>query len=215
MASFEKDSGSFVDSGSSGNDGRALQRLLDELGRLPGIGPKSAQRIAYYLLESDVERSRRLAAAILDVKKQIHFCPICFNYATRETCDVCADGTRDQTTICVVSEPRDVSAVERTGSFHGLYHVLGGVISPMDKIGPEQLHVKELLGRLASAEVEEVILATNTDVEGEATATYLSRILKPLGVRVTRFAVGMSVGGEVELADELSLGRAIEDRREL
>lgn len=197
------------------NDGRALQRLLDELGRLPGIGPKSAQRIAYYLLESDAERARRLASAILDVKKQVHFCPVCFSYATRKTCDVCADHTRERNAICVVSEPRDVSAVERTGTYHGLYHVLGGVISPMDKVGPDQLHVKELLSRLASGEVEEVILATNTDVEGEATATYLSRIIKPLGVRVTRFAVGMSVGGEVELADELSLGRAIEDRREL
>lgn len=197
------------------NDGRALQRLLDELGRLPGIGPKSAQRIAYHILESDAEHARRLATAILDVKKQVHFCPVCFSYATRDTCDVCADNTRDRTTICVVSEPRDVSAVERTGSHRGLYHVLGGVISPMDKIGPDQLHVKELLTRLASGEVQEVILATNTDVEGEATATYLSRIIKPLGVRVTRFAVGMSVGGEVELADELSLGRAIEDRREL
>ena len=199
----------------TGNDGRALQRLLDELGRLPGIGPKSAQRIAYYLLECDAERSRRLATAILDVKKQVHFCPVCFSYATRDTCDVCADGTRDQTKICVVSEPRDVSAVERTGSYHGLYHVLGDVISPMDKIGPDQLHVKELLARLVSGEVEEIILATNTDVEGEATATYLSRMLKPMGVTVTRFAVGMSVGGEVELADELSLGRAIEDRREM
>lgn len=197
------------------NDGRALQRLLDELGRLPGIGPKSAQRIAYYLLESDAERARRLADAIVDVKRQVHFCPICFSYATNDTCAVCADATRDRTTICVVSEPRDVSAIERTGTFHGLYHVLGGVISPMDKVGPEQLHVKELLGRLASGEVEETILATNTDVEGETTATYLSRIMKPLGVRVTRFAVGMSVGGEVELADELSLGRAIEDRREM
>lgn len=203
------------DVGGGSNDGRALQRLLDELGRLPGIGPKSAQRIAYYLLESDAERARRLATAILDVKRQVHFCPICFSYATGDTCNVCADPSRDRTTICVVSEPRDVSAVERTGSHHGLYHVLGGVISPMDKIGPEQLHVKELLARLASGEVGEVILATNTDVEGEATATYLSRTIKPLGVRVTRFAVGMSVGGEVELADELSLGRAIEDRREL
>lgn len=207
--------GSTLTTDSGSNDGRALQRLLDELGRLPGIGPKSAQRIAYHILESDSEHARRLAMAILDVKKQVHFCPICFSYATRDTCDVCADHTRDRTTICVVSEPRDVSAVERTGSHRGLYHVLGGVISPMDKIGPDQLHIKELLTRLASGEVEEVILATNTDVEGEATATYLSRIIKPLGVRVTRFAVGMSVGGEVELADELSLGRAIEDRREL
>ncbi len=207
--------GAFEPDAPAGGDRRALQRLLDELGRLPGIGPKSAQRIAYYLLESDAERSRRLATAILDVKKQVHFCPVCFSYATGSTCDVCADSSRDQTMICVVSEPRDVSAVERTGTYHGLYHVLGGVISPMDKIGPDQLHVKELLGRLAVEEVQEVILATNTDVEGEATATYLSRIIKPLGVRVTRFAVGMSVGGEVELADELSLGRAIEDRREM
>ena len=201
--------------GPSSSDGRALQRLLDELGRLPGIGPKSAQRIAYYLLESDAERSRRLAEAILDVKKQVHFCPTCFSYATRDTCDICADSSRDRTTICVVSEPRDVQAVERTGSYRGLYHVLGGVISPMDKIGPDQLHVKELLRRLANEQTEEVILATNTDVEGEATATYLARTIKSLGIRTTRFAVGMSVGGEVELADELSLGRAIEDRREI
>ena len=201
--------------GPTGNDGRALQRLLDELGRLPGIGPKSAQRIAYYLLESDAERSRRLAEAILDVKKQVHFCPTCFSYATRDTCDICADSSRDRSTICVVSEPRDVQAVERTGSYRGLYHVLGGVISPMDKIGPDQLHVKELLRRLADEQTVEVILATNTDVEGEATATYLARTIKPLGIRTTRFAVGMSVGGEVELADELSLGRAIEDRREI
>ena len=201
--------------GPSSSDGRALQRLLDELGRLPGIGPKSAQRIAYYLLESDAERSRRLAEAILDVKKQVHFCPTCFSYATRDTCDICADSSRDRTTICVVSEPRDVQAVERTGSYRGLYHVLGGVISPMDKIGPDQLHVKELLRRLADEQTEEVILAKNTDVEGEATATYLARTIKSLGIRTTRFAVGMSVGGEVELADELSLGRAIEDRREI
>ena len=158
------------------NDGRALQRLLDELGRLPGIGPKSAQRIAYYLLEADVDQARRLAQAILEVKQQVHFCPVCFSYATRDTCDVCADATRDQTQICVVSEPRDVAAVERTGSYRGLYHVLGGVISPMDKIGPEQLHVRELLARLAS---------------------------------------GLPVGGDLEYADEVTLGRAIEERREV
>ena len=195
------------------NDGRALRRLLDELGRLPGIGPKSAQRIAYHLLEADAEKARRLAEAILDVKRQVHLCPICFNYATRETCDVCDDATRDRATICVVSEPRDVSAIERTGTYHGLYHVLGGVISPMDKVGPEQLHVKELLSRLASGEVSEVILATNPDVEGETTATYLSRIIKPLGVRVSRLASGLPVGGDLEYADEITLGRAIEARR--
>ena len=197
------------------NDGHALQRLLDELGRLPGIGPKSAQRIAYYLLEADAEEARRLATAILEVKQQVHFCPICFSYATRDTCDVCSDASRDRTTICVVSEPRDVSAIERTGSYHGLYHVLGGVISPMDKIGPEQLHVKELLSRLASGEVQEVILATNPDVEGETTATYLSRIIRPLGVRASRLASGLPVGGDLEYADEVTLGRAIEARREV
>ena len=197
------------------NDGRALQRLLDELGRLPGIGPKSAQRIAYYLLEADAEQARRLASAILEVKQQVHFCPVCFSYATRDTCDVCADGSRDRSKICVVSEPRDVSAIERTVSYRGLYHVLGGVISPMDKIGPDQLHVRELLARLADDEVEEVILATNPDVEGETTATYLARVILPLGVRVSRLASGLPVGGDLEYADEVTLGRAIENRREV
>ena len=197
------------------NDGRALQRLLDELGRLPGIGPKSAQRIAYHLLEADVEEARRLSNAIMEVKQQVHFCPICFSYATRDTCDVCADATRDRTAVCVVSEPRDVTAIERTGSYHGLYHVLGGVISPMDKIGPDQLHVRELLQRLASGEVGEVILATNPDVEGVTTATYLARTIRPLGVTVTRLASGLPVGGDLEYADEVTLGRAIEARREV
>lgn len=195
------------------NDGRALQRLLDELGRLPGIGPKSAQRIAYHLLEADPEEARRLSDAIVEVKRQVHFCPVCFSYATRDTCDICADSRRDQTTICVVSEPRDVAAVEKTGAYHGLYHVLGGVISPMDKIGPEQLHVRELLQRLASGEVQEVILATNPDVEGETTATYLSRTINPLGIAVSRLASGLPVGGDLEYADEVTLGRAIEARR--
>ncbi len=197
------------------NDGHALQRLLDELGRLPGIGPKSAQRIAYYLLEADAEEARRLARAILDVKQQVHFCPVCFSYATRERCDVCDDPSRDRATICVVSEPRDVQAIERTGAYRGLYHVLGGVISPMDKIGPDQLHVRELLSRLADEEVGEVLLATNPDVEGETTATYLARQIRPLGVRVTRLASGLPVGGDLEYADEVTLGRAIEARREL
>ncbi|EHF02903.1 MULTISPECIES: recombination mediator RecR [Olsenella] len=197
------------------NDGRALQRLLDELGRLPGIGPKSAQRIAYYLLESDAETARRLSDAIVQVKHQVHFCPICFSYATRDTCDVCSDGSRDRASICVVSEPRDVTAIEKTGVYHGLYHVLGGVISPMDKVGPDQLHVKELLQRLADDSVSEVILATNPDVEGETTATYLSRVIRPLGVEVSRLASGLPVGGDLEYADEVTLGRAIEARRVL
>lgn len=203
MASFDPTS----------SDGRALQRLLDELGRLPGIGPKSAQRIAYHLLEADIEEARRLSDAIIEVKRQVHFCPICFSYATRDTCDICADSRRDRTSICVVSEPRDVAAIEKTGVYHGLYHVLGGVISPMDKIGPEQLHVRELLQRLASGEVEEVILATNPDVEGETTATYLARTINPLGVSVSRLASGLPVGGDLEYADEVTLGRAIEARR--
>lgn len=198
-----------------GSDGRALQRLLDELGRLPGIGPKSAQRIAYHLLETDADEAMRLADAIRDVKRQVHFCPICFSYATRDTCDICADGTRERSQICVVSEPRDVAAIEKTGAYHGLYHVLGGVISPMDKIGPEQLHVRELVARLGAEEVEEVILATNPDVEGETTATYLSRTIRPLGVTVSRLASGLPVGGDLEYADEVTLGRAIEARRTL
>ena len=197
------------------NDGHALQRLLDELGRLPGIGPKSAQRIAYYLLEADAEEARRLAHAILEVKQQVHFCPVCFSYATRERCDICADSSRDRTSICVVSEPRDVQAIERTGTYRGLYHVLGGVISPMDKIGPDQLHVRELLSRLASDEVGEVILATNPDVEGEATAAYISRLIKPMGVKVTRIAHGVPVGGELEYTDEVTLLRAFEGRTTL
>ena len=194
-------------------DGRALQRLLDELGRLPGIGPKSAQRIAYHILSADAEEARRLAQALLDVKEQVHFCPVCFSYATGELCDVCDDPTRDRTTVCVVSEPRDVTAIERTGAYHGLYHVLGGVISPMDEVGPDDLHVCELLARLADGTVGEVILATNPDVEGETTATYLSRTIRPLGVEVSRLASGLPVGGELEYADEVTLGRAIEARR--
>ena len=194
---------------------QSLQKLLDELGRLPGIGPKSAQRIAYHLLEADAEEARRLAEAILEVKAEVHFCSRCFNYATAEECPICQDSTRDRTRICVVSEPRDVTAIERTGSYHGLYHVLGGVISPMDKIGPEQLHVRELLARLAEEGAEEVILATNPNVEGEATASYLALTIKPLGIAVSRLASGLPVGGDLEYADELTLGRAIEARRTL
>ena len=149
------------------------------------------------------------------MKQQVHFCPVCFSYATRDTCDVCADGTRDRASICVVSEPRDVTAIERTGTYHGLYHVLGGVISPMDKIGPEQLHVRELLARLADGDIQEVIIATNPNIEGETTASYLARTIKPLGVTVSRLASGLPVGGDLEYADEVTLGRAIEARREV
>lgn len=194
---------------------QSLQKLLDELGRLPGIGPKSAQRIAYHLLEADAEEARRLAEAILEVKEEVHFCSRCFNYATADECPICQDSTRDRTRICVVAEPRDVTAIERTGSYRGLYHVLGGVISPMDKIGPEQLHVRELLARLAAEGTEEVILATNPNVEGEATASYLALTIKPLGIAVSRLASGLPVGGDLEYADELTLGHAIEARRTL
>ncbi len=194
---------------------RSLQILLDELGRLPGIGPKSAQRVAYHLLEADAEEARRLAHAILQVKEQVHFCSRCFNYATADECDICTDSTRDTTRICVVGEPRDVSAIERTGSYHGLYHVLGGVISPMDKIGPDQLRIRELIGRLGAEDMQEVIIATNPNIEGETTASYVARTIKPLGVAVSRLASGLPVGGDLEYADELTLGRAIEARRTL
>ncbi len=197
------------------HDGKALQRLLDELGRLPGIGPKSAQRIAYHILSAPDEEARRLAQALLDVKNQVHFCPVCFSYATGDVCEICADTSRDRTRICVVSEPRDVSAIERTGVYSGLYHVLGGVISPMDEIGPDQLHIRELLARLADGSIEEVILATNPDVEGETTATYLARTIQSLELSVSRLASGLPVGGELEFADEVTLGRAIEARHML
>lgn len=195
------------------SDGRSLQRLLDELGRLPGIGPKSAQRIAYHLLESPKEEAERLAHAIIEVKERVHFCPVCFNYASDELCPICSDSRRDQNSICVVSEPRDITAIEKTGVYDGLYHVLGGVISPMDRIGPEQLKVKELLSRVAAEPIEEVIIATDANVEGEATATYLARILSVNeGLKVSRLASGLPVGGYLEYADEITLGRAIEAR---
>lgn len=193
----------------------SFENLVDELGRLPGIGPKSAQRIAYYILRADDASVRRLADALLDVKQAIHFCPRCFNYATGEVCGVCADPKRDQGVICVVAEPRDVQAIERTGTYRGLYHVLGGVISPMDRVGPDQLRIRELMARLGSEPVQEVILATNPDVEGETTASYLARLIKPLGITVSRLASGLPVGGELEYADEVTLGRAIEARRAL
>ena len=190
-----------------------IQKLLDELERLPGVGPKSAQRIAFWLLNADTVTARRLADAIIEVKQTVHFCSTCFNYAEADECSICADPTRDHTTICVVEEPRDVTAIERTGEFSGVYHVLGGVISPMDGIGPEQLHVRELMSRLSDDAVKEVILATNPNVEGETTAVYLARMIKPLNVTVTRLASGLPVGGDLEYADEVTLGRAIEARR--
>ncbi|MDR1775237.1 MAG: recombination mediator RecR [Actinomycetes bacterium] len=193
----------------------AIQNALDELGRLPGIGPKSAQRIVYWLLAADTDDATRLADAITQLKESIHFCPVCWDFAAEETCAVCADPRRDAHTICVVSEPRDVGAIERTGEYHGRYHVLHGAISPMDGIGPEQLRVRELMERLADADVTEVVLACNPTVEGETTAVFLARMIKPLGIKVTRIASGLPVGGDLEFADEVTLGRALEARREI
>ncbi len=192
-----------------------IQRLLEELERLPGVGPKSAQRIAYWLLTVDTADADRLASAISDVKRAIHFCPRCFNFAERELCAVCADPERDTATICVVEEPRDLAAIERTHEYHGAYHVLHGAISPIDGIGPEQLRIRELIERLGGDDVAEVVVATNPNVEGETTALYLARLIKPLGVRVTRIASGLPVGGDLEFADEVTLGRALEARREM
>ena len=193
----------------------AIQTLLDELERLPGIGPKSAQRIAYWLLNADRETALRLSEAIVEVKDTVHFCSRCFNYAQDDECEVCASTKRDQGVLCVVSEPRDIPPIERTGSFFGVYHVLGGALSPMEGIGPEQLHIAELMRRLASEDVREVVLATNLNVEGETTATYLARLIKPLGIQVSRLASGLPVGGDLEFADEVTLGRAFEQRRVL
>jgi recombination protein RecR len=190
-------------------------RLLEELERLPGVGPKSAQRIAFHLMKGDEEAAARLAEAIGEVKRQVRFCDVCFNLAAEEVCEYCADAGRDRSVICVVEEPRDVVALERTGEYRGVYHVLQGAISPIDGIGPEQLRISELLGRLEDGTVTEVVLATNPNVEGEATALYLARLIKPLGVRVTRIASGLPVGGDLEYADEVTLGRALEARREM
>ena len=193
----------------------AIQKLLDELERMPGVGPKSAQRIAYWLLNADRETALRLADAIIEVKDSVHFCKRCFNYAEDDLCEICASSRRDASAICVVSEPRDIAAIERTSAYSGVYHVLGGALSPMEGIGPDDLRISELMSRLASEDVTEVLLATNPNVEGETTAAYLARLIKPLGVKVTRLASGLPVGGDLEFADEVTLGRAIESRRTL
>lgn len=192
----------------------AVQDLIDELGRLPGIGPKSAQRIAFHLLQADPADVERLTTALAEVKARVRFCEVCFNVSESERCRICADPRRDQTAICVVEEPKDVVAIERTREFRGTYHVLGGAISPMDGIGPQDLTVRELLTRLADGTVTEVIIATDPNLEGEATASYLSRMLRDVGVpRISRLASGLPVGGDLEYADEVTLGRAFEGRR--
>lgn len=193
----------------------SIARLIDELQRLPGIGPKSAQRLAFYILKSDEERARRLADAILEVKRSVRFCSQCFNLAEGELCEICASEKRDRSVVCVVEEPRDVVAIERSGGFTGLYHVLHGAIAPMDGIGPEQLKIRELIDRISAGDVAEVIIATNPNIEGETTALYIARLLRPLGVRVTRIASGLPVGGDLEYADEVTLSRALEGRRDI
>ncbi len=192
-----------------------VQDLIDELGRLPGIGPKSAQRVAFHLLKLPKDDALRLARAIAIVKDRVSFCEICFNISEGDRCGICSDTRRESTLVCVVEEPRDIVSVERTGEFKGRYHVLQGAISPIEGIGPDQLRVKELLTRIEPEGIEEIILCTNPNIEGEATAMYLGRLLKPLGLKVTRLASGLPVGGDLEYADELTLGRALEGRREL
>lgn len=192
-----------------------VARLIDEFNKLPGIGPKSAQRLSYYILRMPAEEAESLAHAILDVKQRIVLCTICQNLTEEEPCAICRSDLRDRTTICVVEEPLDILALERTRSFKGLYHVLHGIISPMDGIGPDDLKVRELLARLGGAAVKEVILATNPTLEGDATAMYLDRLIAPLGVRVTRLARGLPIGADLEYADEVTLTRALEGRREV
>lgn len=191
----------------------AVQELIDELGRLPGIGPKSAQRIAFHILEADAEDMKRLVSAITMVKERVKFCTICGNVAEQETCGICRDPRRDPSLICVVEESKDVVAIERTRSYRGRYHVLGGAINPIAGIGPEQLRIRELLNRLSDEQIQEIIIATDPNLEGEATATYLARMLKTIGIQVTRLASGLPVGGDLEYADEITLGRAFEGRR--
>jgi recombination protein RecR len=190
-----------------------VQDLIDELGRLPGVGPKGAQRIAFHLLQADAIDVKRLVSALIEVKDKIRFCSICGNVAEAEQCRICLDPRRDLTCICVVEEPKDVVAVERTREFRGRYHILGGAISPIEGVGPDDLRIKELLTRLADGVVDEVIIATDPNLEGEATATYLARLLRPIGLTVTRLASGLPVGGDLEYADEVTLGRAFEGRR--
>ena len=193
----------------------AVQDLIDELGRLPGVGPKSAQRIAFHLLAAEPADVERLASTLVRVKNEVKFCSVCGNVAEAEICRICSDPRRDQTIICVVEEPKDVVAIERTREFRGRYHVLGGAISPIDGIGPDDLRIRELMVRLRDDTISELILATDPNLEGEATATYLARLLKDMDLTVTRLASGLPVGGDLEYADEVTLGRAFSGRRRM
>ena len=198
-----------------GYNAAPLEKLIEEFSKFPGIGTKGATRMAYQVLSMSDADATALAEAIQNAHTRLHRCRVCQNYTEAELCPICSSAKRDRSTICVVETPRDVQAFERTREYHGLYHVLGGVISPMDKIGPAQLHVRELMARLADGEIQEVILATSPNVEGETTASYLSRQIKPLGITVSRLASGLPVGGDLEYADEVTLGHAIEERRVL
>jgi recombination protein RecR len=193
----------------------AVQDLIDELGRLPGVGPKSAQRIAFHLLAADPTDVRRLTAALTEVKDKVRFCRVCGNVTEAEECRICRDPRRDPSVLCVVEEPKDVVAVEKTREFRGRYHVLGGAISPIEGVGPDDLRLRELMVRLQDGVVTEVIIATDPNLEGEATATYVARLVGPMGLRVTRLASGLPVGGDLEYADEVTLGRAFEGRRRI
>ncbi|NUR71580.1 MAG: recombination protein RecR [Hamadaea sp.] len=191
----------------------AIQDLIDELGRLPGIGPKSAQRLAFHVLAADPTDVRRLAQTLLRVKDVVKFCSICFNVAEDDKCRICRDARRSDEVLCVVEEPKDVVAIERTNEFRGRYHVLGGAINPLEGVGPDNLRIRELMTRLSQGDVKELILATDPNTEGEATATYLALLVKPMGITVSRLASGLPVGGDLEYADEITLGRAFEGRR--
>ncbi|MBE6787110.1 MAG: recombination protein RecR [Ruminococcaceae bacterium] len=192
-----------------------LNELIAQFERLPGIGKKTAQRLAYNILEQPPERAEKFAEALLNARKKIHFCKTCQSFTDMDECAICSDNTRDRSVICVVAEPKDVMAFERTREYSGLYHVLHGVISPMDGIGPDTLRIKELMARLSNNDVKEIIMATNPTVEGEATASYISRLVKPMGIKVTRLAYGIPVGGDLEYADEFTLARALEGRNEI
>ena len=193
----------------------ALQKLIDELGKLPGVGPKSAQRIAFHLIKLPEQDALSLANAIQEAKQKVRFCETCFNMSDEAICEICSDTQRDSSLVCVVEEPRDIVALERTREYKGLYHVLQGAINPIDGVGPEQLKIRELLERLKGNNLQEVILCTNPNIEGEATAMYLAKLIEPLGIQVSRIASGLPVGGDLEYADELTLGRALEGRRKI
>ena len=193
----------------------AISRLVNQLSKLPGVGRKTAQRLAYHIISQPEDQVRELAVSIFNGKKQVHFCPVCGNFTDVDPCAICADSERRRDVICVVKDPRDVNAMERMRDYNGLYHVLHGVISPMDGVGPDDIRIRELMERLADGTVKEVVLATNPDVEGEATAAYIARLIKPMGVKVTRIAHGVPVGGELEYTDEVTLLRAFQGRREI